>query len=241
MSSTSASASVSTDSVSVYIPYVFTSFSKEQVTECFESQKIGQVGKVDFVSKTDNKTGRKYNTVYVHFTEWMQKGQRLRETIEKGEVYRFFYNGPKDRQKRFWNLSKNTYVEKPKKEITADSYEPIATEADVNMDIPIPDMSLVSTDYVEILEKTVYEMGLENEELQSTIIELMNQLAFFQNKSACLEHNLGNIEASMRQQLDFERRRLEDEFQLEDGEISEQTEIDDLVDRMGAVELSSDN
>ena len=53
--------------ISLYIPHVFPNFTKEYVAAAFES--YGIVDRVDFVAKQD-RNGRDYNAVYVHFIEW---------------------------------------------------------------------------------------------------------------------------------------------------------------------------
>jgi len=53
--------------ISLYIPHVFPNFTKEYVGNTFES--FGIIDHIDFVAKQD-KNGKDYNAVYVHFKEW---------------------------------------------------------------------------------------------------------------------------------------------------------------------------
>jgi hypothetical protein len=55
--------------ISLYIPHIFPNFTKEDVKEIFENQKIGKVSNVDFVSKM-GRDGKPYNAAYVHFEFW---------------------------------------------------------------------------------------------------------------------------------------------------------------------------
>ena len=55
--------------MSLYIPYVSSEITKEQVAYVFESNFFGQVSRVDFISKTDY-CDSYYNAVYIHFKEW---------------------------------------------------------------------------------------------------------------------------------------------------------------------------
>ena len=55
--------------ISLYIPHVFPNFTKEDVMEVFENQKIGKVSHVDFVSKM-GQDGKAYNAAYIHFEFW---------------------------------------------------------------------------------------------------------------------------------------------------------------------------
>ena len=55
--------------ISLYIPHVFPNYTKEDVQQVFENQKIGKVSHVDFVSKM-GKDGKSYNAAYIHFEFW---------------------------------------------------------------------------------------------------------------------------------------------------------------------------
>lgn len=55
--------------MSLYIPYVSSEITKEQVAYVFESNLFGEVSRVDFISKTDYWCSY-YNAVYIHFKEW---------------------------------------------------------------------------------------------------------------------------------------------------------------------------
>jgi hypothetical protein len=55
--------------ISLYIPHVFPNYTKEDVQQVFENQKIGKVSRVDFVSKM-GKDGKPYNAAYIHFEFW---------------------------------------------------------------------------------------------------------------------------------------------------------------------------
>ena len=55
--------------ISLYIPHVFPNYTKEDVQQVFENQKIGKVSHVDFVSKM-GKDGKPYNAAYIHFEFW---------------------------------------------------------------------------------------------------------------------------------------------------------------------------
>jgi hypothetical protein len=53
--------------LSLFIPFVFPNFDQKYVANAFA--KIGNVDRVDFVAKQD-RAGKTYNAVYVHFKEW---------------------------------------------------------------------------------------------------------------------------------------------------------------------------
>jgi hypothetical protein len=102
----------------VYIPYVYTNVSKQMIADAFESQNVGKVGKIDLVAKKDPKTGRDYNNVYVHFTEWNsdEYSEQIQQALAHGKTFQFYYTlpskGKKQQQKFFWNLQKNNFVKK---------------------------------------------------------------------------------------------------------------------------------
>jgi hypothetical protein len=55
--------------ISVYIPHVFPNITEERIRRTFSTLCIGEVSRVDFVSKMD-KYGKYYNVAYVHFDYW---------------------------------------------------------------------------------------------------------------------------------------------------------------------------
>jgi len=215
------------------------------IINAFESQNVGRVGKVDFVAKNDPKTGRNYNNVYLHFTEWEsnQYADDIRTTLLAGETFQYYYTLPskgKKEQKFFWNLHKNNFVKKPseskkkekteKKEVvfiecdttTADDFEEIATEDDMPYGfIPIPDTSLVSSDYVCYLEQSQAYWMNQCSGYQGVIDNLIQQLEFYKQKSDSLEQNIGLIEQNMREELDYQIKQIRGVEEVEDGEEGE--------------------
>lgn len=119
VSVSAASANVQLDTLSVYIPYVYTNVSKEMIAHAFQKADVGVVGKIDFVVKKDTKTNRDYHNCYVHFTEWSSSdyANQIRAAIESGEPIKLFYTlpakGRRGEQEFFWTLLKNTYTKKP--------------------------------------------------------------------------------------------------------------------------------
>jgi hypothetical protein len=125
-SASAASANVQLDTLSVYIPYVYTNVSKEMIADAFQKADVGTVGKVDFVVKKDTKTNRDYHNCYVHFTEWSSSdyANQIRATIESSESIKLFYTLPakgrrSNEQQFFWTLLKNTYTKKPEQQPSA--------------------------------------------------------------------------------------------------------------------------
>jgi len=55
--------------ISLYIPHVFANYTRGDVSYQFECLNIGEVKRVDFVSKM-SKDGEVYNAAYIHFNQW---------------------------------------------------------------------------------------------------------------------------------------------------------------------------
>ena len=57
------------NNISLYIPHIFTNYSKENVANVFETLKIGKVKNIDFISKMGNDF-KPFNAAYIHFDYW---------------------------------------------------------------------------------------------------------------------------------------------------------------------------
>ena len=57
------------NNISLYIPHIFTNYSKENVAKVFETLKIGKVKNIDFISKMGNDF-KPFNAAYIHFEYW---------------------------------------------------------------------------------------------------------------------------------------------------------------------------
>jgi hypothetical protein len=117
--------------------------------------------------------------------------------------------------------------------LCAAAFEEIATDADVEPGfVPSPSIDLVATDYVERMEQECgqYRMQLFQQEIQ--IQSLTQQLQFYMQKSLSLENNLGAIEQSMRQEMEYEIETIRQAFEEletfgedEEDEEGEETEV----------------
>ena len=90
--------------MSIYIPHVFASISKEEIMETFESQGLGTIKTIDFVSKI-GKNGENYNAAYLHFKEWFNNSaaKNLQEKLKNPEKEaRVIYDDP-----WFWLVLEN--------------------------------------------------------------------------------------------------------------------------------------
>lgn len=90
--------------LSLFIPFVFPNFDQKYVANAFA--KIGNVDRVDFVTKQD-RAGKTYNAVYVHFKTWYNN--ELADHIydvcfEKNGQTQFYH----DDTEYFWIVLPNT-------------------------------------------------------------------------------------------------------------------------------------
>ena len=88
--------------ISLFIPFVFPSFTKTYITRAFAD--VGDVERVDLVAKQD-RDGKSFNAVYVHFKEWYNTldNRRLQTNILGHGEGQFYH----DNSKYFWTVLQN--------------------------------------------------------------------------------------------------------------------------------------
>ena len=82
--------------ISLYIPHVFSNYTRGDVSYQFECLNIGEVKRVDFVSKI-SKNGEVYNAAYIHFNQWYNTdaARNFQErVINPNEEARIVYDDP---------------------------------------------------------------------------------------------------------------------------------------------------
>ena len=97
--------------ISLYIPHVFPNLDREFLTEQFS--QVGDVDRIDMVLKQD-KDGKSYNAVYVHFKKWfddIETKEFQAEVLNPEQEARFYYDGP-----WYWIVLPNT----AKKQVSGD-------------------------------------------------------------------------------------------------------------------------
>jgi hypothetical protein len=90
--------------LSLFIPFVFPNFDQKYVAKSFS--KIGNVDRVDFVTKQD-RAGKAYYAVYVHFKEWHNNSLAdhiWEQCFEKNAKTEFYH----DDTEYFWIVLPNT-------------------------------------------------------------------------------------------------------------------------------------
>jgi hypothetical protein len=81
--------------ISLYIPRVFSNFTKKYIAEAFEKIFIGKVSKIDFVAKMYN--GTVYNSACIHFEYWYDNVAALNfqnRVLDPNQEARLIYDEP---------------------------------------------------------------------------------------------------------------------------------------------------
>jgi hypothetical protein len=126
------------NNLSVFVPHVFPNFDQKYVAEAFSA--IGEVNRVDFVSKLD-RDGKPFNSVYVHFNKWWDDCSHSKyiqsEIEEKGSAQ--FYH---DDSKYYWivlpNKSKKHNPDVPKHKIDIGDDKAINSKVVQNDQVVVP-------------------------------------------------------------------------------------------------------
>jgi GTPase SAR1 family protein len=187
--------------MSIYIPRVFSNISKEFVANTFEKLLLGDVSRVDFVTKqSDN--GETYNAVYVHFHKWHdnQASNSFQErVVNPDKEARIVYDDP-----WFWICLENKGTKrdpsKPKVRININDVFKVALEKEqqekerepqdednedlwVQMmeeyartqDDQIQGCEMVDADYAWLLEEELLRLREENARLVQENQELVQE------------------------------------------------------------------
>ncbi len=91
---------------SIVIPHVFANIGEKRVFAIFRRLKIGYIDRIEFLNKTD-KNGRKFNTVFIHFTHWFDNpsSNALKRNLLNQKPAKILYDSP-----WFWHI----HLYKPK-------------------------------------------------------------------------------------------------------------------------------
>ena len=91
---------------SIVIPHVFDNIGEKRVFAIFRRLKIGFIDRIEFLNKTD-KNGRKFNTVFIHFTHWFDNpsSNALKLNLLNNKPAKILYDSP-----WFWHI----HLYKPK-------------------------------------------------------------------------------------------------------------------------------
>jgi len=91
---------------SIVIPHVFANIGEKRVFAIFRRLKIGFIDRIEFLNQTDKK-GRKFNTVFIHFTHWFDNhnSNQLKLNLLNNKPAKILYDQP-----WFWHI----HLYKPK-------------------------------------------------------------------------------------------------------------------------------
>ena len=91
---------------SIVIPHVFANIGEKRIFAIFRRLKIGFIDRIEFLNKTD-KNGRKFNTVFVHFTHWFDNhnSNQLKYNLLNNKPAKILFDQP-----WFWHI----HLYKPK-------------------------------------------------------------------------------------------------------------------------------
>jgi hypothetical protein len=174
---------MNTNITSMFFPYLKASVDVDQIISVLNGfHKLGVVGKIDMVARTDKKTGAKYNMAYVHMIEWNKESPYVQSFLAglalADQPNKLFIN---DRE--YWTVIENKYEEKkianrptkapkppPAVEVAASSQEPIVGKTLDFSDDGTCD--LVDATYVWQIETELARMKQRVAELESQIASM---------------------------------------------------------------------
>jgi len=97
------SSSTINQSMSLFVPHVFTNISDARIARVFHNQGLGVVSSIDRVLKKD-RDGKSYHSIYIHFESWddSETVANFQEKVRAKEG-RIVYDDP-----WFWSVFENT-------------------------------------------------------------------------------------------------------------------------------------
>jgi hypothetical protein len=97
------SSSTINQSMSLFVPHVFTNISDARIKRVFDNQGLGVVSNIDRVMKKD-RDGKNYHSIYIHFESWedSETVSNFQEKVRAKEG-RIVYDDP-----WFWSVFENT-------------------------------------------------------------------------------------------------------------------------------------
>jgi hypothetical protein len=168
------------NNTSMFFPYLKASVDVDQIISVLNGfHKLGVVGKIDMVARTDKKTGAKYNMAYVHMIEWNKESPYVQSFLAglalADQPNKLFIN---DRE--YWTVIENKYEEK---KITNNrptkAPKPVAVVEEVDPQEPIEGKTLdFSEDGTCDLVDATYVWQIETElaRMKQRVAELESQI-----------------------------------------------------------------
>ena len=140
------------NNVNLYIPHVFANISKEEVTNVFESLRIGKVSNIDFVNKMADQS--QYNAVYIHFEYWYDNtsARNFQERVlNPAKEARIVYDDP-----WYWIVLEN----KAKKHVSGDRKPRIVLDLEEEEVAAPTKQMMTNKDFSELLKAPVKKLPI---------------------------------------------------------------------------------
>jgi hypothetical protein len=127
--------------ISLYIPHVYTNYTKEKITDVFENRlKIGKINSIDLVAKL-GKNDKTFNAAYIHFEYWYNNEDAIalqEKVLNANQDAKIYYEEP-----WFWivleNKSKKVVPGDRKQRIVLDDFQrPASPETPPPVELQIP-------------------------------------------------------------------------------------------------------
>ena len=161
-----------TNTTSMFFPYLKASVDVDQIISVLNGfHKLGVVGKIDMVARTDKKTGAKYNMAYVHMIEWNKESPYVQSFLAglalPDQPNKLFIN---DRE--YWTVIENKYEEKKLPNGLKKAPKPVAK-------VSAPEEPTDQTDdgTCDLVDATyVWQIETELARMKQRVLELESQI-----------------------------------------------------------------
>ena len=212
------------DNISLYIPHVFANINRNRVADTFENLRIGNVKRVDIVSKRSS-NGEHYNTVYIHFNYWYDNvaSRNFQERVlDPNMEARIVYDEP-----WYWIVLENKSANK-----SIGRKPRVNVEALMNTECVTPVKQMTNQDFANLFKEPEKDKSssMDEEQFQALSRSISSEICFAQENAAVITMDeMMDENRKLREQLGeyMEKAgRLEHEFNmLMDDKISASNEL----------------
>lgn len=167
---------------SLYIPSVYNNITEHMISETFHRMNVGRVKHVEFTKQKGNSPKK----AYIFFDSLYESdlAMSIYDNVSQGRTAKLPYGRS---EHVFWILlqCKREYDGKSN---VGEYVEPEFTEEEINFmedqlrEQEKEDVSLVSSDYANMLEKEVYNLRTLNAQLQCNYVTAFNSHAYLTDK-----------------------------------------------------------
>ena len=166
-----------TNITSMFFPYLKASVDVDQIISVLNGfHKLGVVGKVDMVARTDKKTGAKYNMAYVHMIEWNKESPYVQSFLAglalADQPNKLFIN---DRE--YWTVIENKYEEKKLPNRPKKAPKPAAVDEIAPQEPPVQTYAATDDWTCDLVDATyVWQIETELAKMKQRVTELESQI-----------------------------------------------------------------